>query len=319
MLLKILLVSSLCHAAESSSDTIRIVAFGDSITAGYAATPYSLYLQQKLDANNCNSTVINEGKEGEFTFNGASRIDSVLENHLPDYIIIMEGANDARGGVSPEIVAASLGTMLDKAIAAGATPIIASITPNTETGSEYIPIPELYNPQIQAKANEKAVTYVDTYNALAGSNWVLYNVDGLHLSNAGQELIAGQFFNVIPCGGSSASGGGGGGCFIATAAYGSILEPQVALLRQFRDSYLLTNAAGRQFVDLYYAYSPAPADFIRQHEWLRAIVRVGLMPLVGIAYLFLNGFGYLLFAVVILVPVLFFAWKKTNTSKPSAI
>ena len=37
---------------------------------------------------------------------------------------------------------------------------------------------------------------------------------------------------------SGGGGRGGGGCFIATAAYGSIMEPEVALLRKYRDSYI---------------------------------------------------------------------------------
>ncbi|MBN2061178.1 MAG: hypothetical protein JW882_12265, partial [Deltaproteobacteria bacterium] len=90
--------------------------------------------------------------------------------------------------------------------------------------------------------------------------------------------------------------GGGGGiigddqdlCFIATAAYGSLFEPHVQILREFRDAYLLTNSLGSGFVDLYYRYSPPMADFIAGHDGLRLAVRWGLSPFVGVSYLMLH-------------------------------
>jgi hypothetical protein len=69
-------------------------------------------------------------------------------------------------------------------------------------------------------------------------------------------------------------------CFIATAAYGSFMAPDVKILRDFRDKYLLTNPLGRAFVNVYYKYSPPVADYIAKRETLRSVARIALSPLV---------------------------------------
>gem|GEM_PF-1069092 len=91
-------------------------------------------------------------------------------------------------------------------------------------------------------------------------------------------------------GGGSDGGGGGssGGCFIATAAFGSPMETHVKVLRDFRDRVLLTNPVGRCFVGLYNTYSPPIADFIAKHADLRMIVRLSLLPLVGLSWVTVN-------------------------------
>ncbi|MEA1929374.1 MAG: CFI-box-CTERM domain-containing protein [Patescibacteria group bacterium] len=71
----------------------------------------------------------------------------------------------------------------------------------------------------------------------------------------------------------SGGGGGGGGCFIATAAYGSELAPEVKWLRQFRDQRLLPSFWGRAFVGVYYRASPPLSKLIIRWPLLRRIVR----------------------------------------------
>jgi PKD repeat protein len=76
-----------------------------------------------------------------------------------------------------------------------------------------------------------------------------------------------------------------GGCFIATAAYGSYLNPHVNVLRNFRDNYLLTNFIGKIFVNMYYFISPPIANIIKDNEFLKTSARFVLTPIVfGVKY-----------------------------------
>ncbi len=73
------------------------------------------------------------------------------------------------------------------------------------------------------------------------------------------------------------------GCFIATAAYGSFLNPHVKILRDFRDEFLISNFLGRKFVHLYYQYGPFIANHIEKYGSLRFLTRQALLPLIGVS------------------------------------
>ncbi len=73
-------------------------------------------------------------------------------------------------------------------------------------------------------------------------------------------------------------------CFIATAAFGSPLNPYVALLREFRDIYLLSNTPGRWIVSLYYSSSPPIAEIVSDNQWLKAMVKIFLIPAIMISW-----------------------------------
>jgi PKD repeat protein len=117
-------------------------------------------------------------------------------------------------------------------------------------------------------------------------NTVVYPVENYvtaqtnHFSGPG--LIGGAVAAIL--GGSSSSGSSTASyCFIATAAYGTPMAGDVVTLRAFRDNYLLTNSAGKCFVENYYKYSPPIARFISDKPALRRIVRALLRPLVRVA------------------------------------
>ena len=105
-----------------------------------------------------------------------------------------------------------------------------------------------------------------------------FDTNGLESANSNEVLlIEGLPANNQPTANS------GGGCFVATAACGSLMEPHVKILREFRDRFLLVNTLGKTDVDLYYSYSPPIADFIAKYDSLRAMVRISLLPVVSVS------------------------------------
>jgi peptide/nickel transport system substrate-binding protein len=96
-------------------------------------------------------------------------------------------------------------------------------------------------------------------------------------------------------------------CLIATATFGSELAPEVALLRNFRDSQVLQTAAGSSFMlafnAFYYSFSPQVASYISSHDYVRAGMKVVLYPLIGILYVTNRLFTALSFNMELAVTV----------------
>lgn len=67
-------------------------------------------------------------------------------------------------------------------------------------------------------------------------------------------------------------------CFIATAAFGSDMAPEVQSFRKFRNDFLVPYEWGRKFVNFYYEHSPRYARVIASNEMLRTLARGALWP-----------------------------------------
>jgi len=150
-----------------------------------------------------------------------------------------------------------------------------------------------------------AITGIVKYDLLNGwhpanatnngdGTWVLTLIDGGEGDTDGVEngiivdpsgLITGS--TQISTSQVGVQGGGGGGCFIATAAFGSGWTTHVQILKRFRDEFLISSSIGKDFIDLYYHTSPPIADYIKTKPGIKQAVRLALLPIIGIAYLFM--------------------------------
>jgi acyl-CoA thioesterase-1 len=103
--------SSFSAAVAADASPIRILAFGDSLTAGYGlnnpADAFPAQLERALKAKGHNISVIQGGISGDTTTGGRSRLDWSLAAH-PDAVILELGANDALRAIDPKITSDNL-------------------------------------------------------------------------------------------------------------------------------------------------------------------------------------------------------------------
>ncbi len=180
-------VSSVTFAGDGQNP-IRIVAFGDSLTAGYLLRPNEAFpaqLQMALQAKGHKVEIVNAGVSGDTTAGGADRLEWTLQNGA-DAVILELGANDALRGLEPKEARANLDRMLT-AIAAKGTPVLlAGMRAPGNWGSDYVKTFDAIFPDLAAKHG--AALYPFFLDGVA-LNSQLVQADGLHPTAAGVAEI----------------------------------------------------------------------------------------------------------------------------------
>ena len=77
-------------------------------------------------------------------------------------------------------------------------------------------------------------------------------------------------------------------CFIATAAYGTPIAPEINVLRYLRDEQISKYTLGRTFIKSYETISPPIAKYIYGRNILRLLVRIGLSPIILVCKLIIQ-------------------------------
>jgi len=155
-----------------------------------------------------------------------------------------------------------------------------TLTVSAGTGGSTDPSPGTYTHDSGAKVTVKAIANTG-YNFSGWSGDASGTTNPITITMDKDKTVTASF-TATSSGDTGGDSGGGGGCFIATACYGTPMAEEVKTLCAFRDQYLVNSSLGRAFIELYYSYSPKVADFIRQREYLKAVVREFLRPIVWI-------------------------------------
>jgi len=120
-----------------------ILAFGDSLTAGYGLAPEQAFpqkLERALRRRGYNISVINGGVSGETSTGGRARLEWVLAgmtSDKPDMVIMELGANDALRGIPPDITRHNIDRMLAILEKAKIPTLVTGMIAPPNMGPEY--------------------------------------------------------------------------------------------------------------------------------------------------------------------------------------
>lgn len=127
------------YALSARAETLRILALGDSLTAGYgvaAADAFPLQLERALKAEGYDVAVLNAGVSGDTSAGGKARLDWALADR-PQVAIVELGANDGLRGLDPAITEQNLDAILTRLKTARVTVLLTGMRAPPNYGPEY--------------------------------------------------------------------------------------------------------------------------------------------------------------------------------------
>jgi acyl-CoA thioesterase-1 len=181
-------------APQNQADTRPTIAtFGDSLTAGVVEKTYPQILQHLLDDYGYQFRVDNQGVAGDTTSDGLARIDNVIAEH-PVMVLLEFGGNDGLRGLPVESTRQNLETMIQRLQASGTNVLLLGITLPPNYGPEYIkPFTAMYTDL----ARQYHLPVMPFLLAHVYQDKSLMQPDGIHPSNAGNEVVARDVFKFI--------------------------------------------------------------------------------------------------------------------------
>lgn len=181
-------LSLLLAAPGALAEPIRIVALGDSLTAGYgldADDAFPVQLEAALKARGHDVVIVNGGVSGDTASDGLARLDWSVGDDA-DAVIVELGANDALRGNDPAIARDALDKLLDGLTGRGLPVLVAGMRAPPNLGREYVEAFDTIYPDLAAEYD--ALLYPFFLDGVAADP-KLNQPDGIHPTADGVEII----------------------------------------------------------------------------------------------------------------------------------
>jgi acyl-CoA thioesterase I len=182
--------------ASPSAERPRIVAFGDSLTAGLGVPSdqsYPAQLQRTLDGAGYAYRVVNAGVSGDTTAGGVRRVPWVL-NSRPSIVILELGANDGLRGLSLQETKANLERIIQQLQQASVTVVLAGMKLPPNYGQDYT---KGFEALYQTLAKQYRLTLIPFFLDGVAASSSLNQADGIHPTGEGYRIIVQKIFPVL--------------------------------------------------------------------------------------------------------------------------
>ncbi|WP_419728350.1 arylesterase [Lichenicola sp.] len=171
-----------------STRTIRILALGDSLTAGFGLPHdqgFVSRLQAALDQADAHAVVLDAGVSGDTTAGGLARLDWALGDH-PDAAIVELGANDGLRGLDPGQMEHNLAAILDRLAALHIPVLFSGMYAPPNLGQQY---GQAFRSVFDRLSRRPGLIYDPFFLQGVAGDRALNQADGMHPAPAGVAII----------------------------------------------------------------------------------------------------------------------------------
>lgn len=182
--------------AASRPEERVLVAFGDSLTAGFGVSPEESYparLQERLLLSGYRYRVVNAGVSGDTTAGGLRRVEWVLKS-APDLVILELGANDGLRGLNLAETRANLDQIIQRLLSGGTTVVVAGMKIPPNYGADYT---REFQAMYADLARRHGVPFIPFFLEGVAAHAELNQADGIHPTGSGYAVVVARLWPVL--------------------------------------------------------------------------------------------------------------------------